>query len=568
MRMKRLVFLCALIITFALGGTTQPVRADEKQELLEIRNTTLNLIEALVEEGLLPRKKADKLIREAEARAEQEAEQARTAAPVATATAAGVAAGTTAAAADPDVVRVSYVPDFVRDEIRDEVRAELREDVLADVRETAKTERWGIPGALPEWTSRFKFYGDVRVRGQADLYGSDNLPNTYLDFNRVNAAGGIIPAGRGAFLNTNRDSYRGRVRARLGMNIKITDNVKAGLRITTGNLRDPVSTNQSLANYEGRYQIGLDRVFLEYDGFTENDFQWLQLQAGRIPNPWLHTNLVWDRDLSFEGAVAKFRADLSSNDSLYAMDSGGQSVFLTAGIFPLQERDQELPDFTNKWLAGGQTGLDWTFDDQSNLKFGVAYYHYENVQGVRNTFNSNAQNSTAPIFVQKGNNMFNILNNNDPDSQLFALASKFEIFNVTARYDYAGFAPVHVIVTGDYAHNFGFNQQEVMNRTGIEFRKRVDAWQARVQVGWPKIRKWLDWNLFFGYKYIERDSVLDAFNDSDFHLGGTDAKGFVLGGNLGLTYNTWLRWRWLSANEIDGPPLAIDVLQMDVNARF
>jgi hypothetical protein len=26
--------------------------------------------------------------------------------------------------------------------------------------------------------------------------------------------------------------------------------------------------------------------------------------------------------------------------------------------------------------------------------------------------------------------------------------------------------------------------------------------------------------------------------------------------------------RWLSADEIDGPPLAIDILQVDVNAKF
>ena len=31
--------------------------------------------------------------------------------------------------------------------------------------------------------------------------------------------------------------------------------------------------------------------------------------------------------------------------------------------------------------------------------------------------------------------------------------------------------------------------------------------------------------------YAAADAVLDAFTDSDFHLGGTDAKGYYLGGN-------------------------------------
>jgi Putative porin len=62
--------------------------------------------------------------------------------------------------------------------------------------------------------------------------------------------------------------------------------------------------------------------------------------------------------------------------------------------------------------------------------------------------------------------------------------------------------------------------------------------------------------------------VFAAFNDSDFHLDGTNAKGYVVGGSFVVYPNVWLRARWLSAEEIDGPPLAIDVLQIDLNAKF
>jgi Putative porin len=62
--------------------------------------------------------------------------------------------------------------------------------------------------------------------------------------------------------------------------------------------------------------------------------------------------------------------------------------------------------------------------------------------------------------------------------------------------------------------------------------------------------------------------VLDAFTESDFHLGGTDAKGYRLSAKYGLSKNVWLRGNWLSATEIDGPPLAIDVFQFDLNAKF
>ena len=65
----------------------------------------------------------------------------------------------------------------------------------------------------------------------------------------------------------------------------------------------------------------------------------------------------------------------------------------------------------------------------------------------------------------------------------------------------------------------------------------------------------LAWRAFVAYHYAERDSLLDAFTDSDIHRGGTDAEGYIIGGELGLTNNTWARLRYLSADEIDGPPL-------------
>ena len=89
-----------------------------------------------------------------------------------------------------------------------------------------------------------------------------------------------------------------------------------------------------------------------------------------------------------------------------------------------------------------------------------------------------------------------------------------------------------------------------------------------ITIGADAIRKLHDWQVFVGYRYLERDAVLDAFTDSDFHLGGTDAKGWILGGDYGLARNTWLTLRYLSADEIDGPPLGIDVLQLDLNTRF
>jgi hypothetical protein len=82
------------------------------------------------------------------------------------------------------------------------------------------------------------------------------------------------------------------------------------------------------------------------------------------------------------------------------------------------------------------------------------------------------------------------------------------------------------------------------------------------------------WRVFFGYRYLQRDAVLDLFTDSDFHGGGTDAQGFIVGGELSLPAGISARARYLAADEIDGPVFAPganfvqDVFMLDFTSRF
>ena len=68
--------------------------------------------------------------------------------------------------------------------------------------------------------------------------------------------------------------------------------------------------------------------------------------------------------------------------------------------------------------------------------------------------------------------------------------------------------------------------------------------------------------------YVKRDAVLDAWTDADFHEGGTNTKGYYVWSSFGIAKNTWVRLRYLSANEIDGARYGLDVWQLDLNARF
>ena len=506
---------------------SQPAWSAEKNDPPAVDPTTRKLIRLLVEQGVLTPAKADALLREAE-------KPGPATAPVEN------------AKPEPDVVRVPYVPETIKNEIREQIKQE----VLTQ----AKQERWGDPGTLPEWLNRIRWEGDVRLRYEKDLFPPGN-PSATLNYQAVNSAGGFANAGVNAYINDTEDRNRLRLRARLAVLAKVNDSLEAGLRFASGSTSDPVSTNQTLGNTFNHNNIVLDRAYLRFDPKPG-----LTIWGGKIPNPWFSTDLVWDEDLNFDGLAATFRPKLS--DRL--------TSFSTFGWFPIQEIERSGND---KYLVGAQTGFDWKFSENHSVKMGLAYYDYRHISGQRT--DSGLLDYLAPQFVQKGNSMFHLRNDTLLTTGLFALAPEFKELNLTASWDMAAFDPVHVVLSGDYVKNIGFDREEILQRTGLNIEPKTSGYQVKLAVGAPVIKKRADWQFIMAYKYLERDAVLDAFTDSDFHLGGTDAKGWILGGSYGLAANTWLSLRWLSADEIDGPPnslttspLAIDVLQIDINAKF
>ena len=94
------------------------------------------------------------------------------------------------------------------------------------------------------------------------------------------------------------------------------------------------------------------------------------------------------------------------------------------------------------------------------------------------------------------------------------------------------------------------------------------AWILAFQIGSPALEKFGDWQAGFGYRYVESDAVVDGFTDSDFAGGATNVQGFTFGGNFALSRAVRCGARWMSSNQIAGPPLSTDILQIDLNAKF
>ena len=562
-----------MLTAVSLAVATSMAHAGERESLESLRQTTLNLIEALVQSGVLPRDKADALLRDAQRKATDAV--APNVAEVAPAATAGALVG--AAAAKP-VQRVPYVSETMRAQIRNEVK----EEVLSQ----ARLERWGVPNA-PSWVDRIRIDGDFRYRYQSDRYDPDNTPaEVYAeaelgdigrlsrapDFGALafNDAGTPVPLA-----STQGSRDRERIRLRLGLTAKVTDEVGVGVRLASGNDSDRVSTNQTLGQNFNKYQIFIDRAFVKVD-----PTDWLSIRAGRIPNPWFHTDMAWSDNLNFEG-VATTASWLASN--------GTMAPFATLGWFPLKEEEQGVRG--RRTLMGAQVGSSFELDSRTKFKLGLAYYKYHNLAGMDDTDYPSV--GGVPVvnpatfgryeypagLRQKGNTVFET--GPITEDPKWGLAYRFAPVVLTGSAEFRHFSPYTLTLTGEYAKNSAFDVADFQRRAGASYAGvdpggKDDGYQLKVAFGAAEVQEAGQWQVSATYRHVGSDAVLDAFTDSDLGLGGTNLEGYILGLSYGLYRNTSLGVRYLSSNSIDTTinslyPTAkfgVNTLQVDFNVRF
>lgn len=541
----------ALLTSLCLALTPVAVRADERADLEQLRGSLTEMIEALVASGALSRVKADEIL--AKTRARQSSAAPGTPRATTAASAAAGAAGAAAVASQPalpgvrsdaprEPVRVQYVPDSIKRDIKEQVK----QDVMAQ----ARIERWGEPGALPEWADRLRFEADLRTRFQIENFAPGNAPASVL----------YAPDGLGTnyadLTNSTEDRYRPTLRARFGVLGKINDHWASAIRLSTGSNVGPVSTSSTSGDPNDRFSVKIDRAFLRWA--PSND---LAFTTGRMPNPYFSSDMMFATDLGFDGAAAS--GAFAFNDTL--------KMIGVAGAFMLKESSLGK----DRWMSGLQAGFQWRPGPQWGMRLAVARYDYHNVEGYIDDSNygtpSYALNEYERGFRQKGNSLFRI---NDPINDTAGLTkwgqvSKFNVDALTFGFEAAHFDPMLIDVSGEFIRNRGFNLEDIRERLrGSEISQGTTGYQFRVALGNRAVVKRHDWQSNLTFRNVQKDATLDAFTDPDCGLGGTNMRCTILGFNYGLDRNVMAGFRWLSARQIEGPQFKVDTFQIDLVTRF
>jgi hypothetical protein len=512
-------------------------------------------------------------------------------------------------------MRVPYIPAPVRDQIKQELKNEIMQQ--------ARAEGWAAPdGAAPEWTRRIQIGGDIRFRSESDLFARGNATNL-IDYDRFNRTGpiDIVNQPQFPFLNTREDKWNQfRIRARLNLNAQITKGVDAGLMLATGDDNGPISTNASLGGGFGKRDFWLQQAWFRLSptdslsltfGRAPNPFTHADAMAGRFPNAFNSTDLLFDRDLAFDGATVDigFKPwlpegwDLRVRGGVYSLDYGDPN-FVSA--------DQTKRSFPEKYLFSAQAEATAPVGG-AEVTLGAAYHVFRNVQGglsdLCNIYQGVKECSTdasRPFFLRKGNTLSYLrqiaIDPNfvptagqlfQPQPQYAGLVFGYRLLNGMASVSIPLGDDKSAKLTGEYVRNLAFHRSDLcrfgqlsqpLNNLGptptggtgdvctatnaTPFVGGNTGYQIQAAVGYKQPRRAGQWQIEGGYRYVESDAVLDSFTDSDFHLGGTNAKGYFVGGTYGIFDRVNLGARWLSANEISGPPLGIDVLLVDLEVIF
>jgi hypothetical protein len=399
----------------------------------------------------------------------------------------------------------------------------------ADTADLAKAKT----SKLPEWLSYMTPFGDVRFRNEG-FYHQPHLQGQDVTANN-----------------------RERIRARVGLRVNYGDEVGATVRIATGNINDPISTNQTLTGNFTPFSINLDWAYLTLSPGKTFDMRpgMVTVNAGKFPNPMFRVGeLVYDEDLSPEGFNEVFALlDKPIGDpKRTSLDQ--LKIYLEQWTF------SQINNRADGWMFGGQVNPSMHIGPVQ-IDAGIGQYWWLNPDAIAQATSRNTTAYTASGAPVANSNFNSTLVN----------TNQIVLKKIQPPTQKGGKQPTPFTSTTGFLSDFNqtdLNLQATVPNVvraqplkffleGVNNWGAVDkgfGWQGGVQLGQTKIRG--DWAAYALYEYLQQDAVISAFSWSDFGVGGTNEKGPVVGFNYQLLNPLTVSTRAYFTNFIDRPWVA------------
>ncbi len=377
------------------------------------------------------------------------------------------------------------------------------------------------------------------------------------------------------------DRTRERYRVRLNVDARLGESFTGGISLASGDIGQPISTNQTTNQFFARKPFFLDKAFAQYE---PRELPFLTLVGGKFAYPWYSTELTWDKDLNPEGVAEKLDFDVKTGPL--------EQLNLVAFQLPFAENHYTTStnkSYFNSMLYGGQVQMVFGLPGGAKLSGYSAYYDWQNADAVafallapaENFSVTNGQSPLEGLLALEANGEMNSIATVNSSANGVAtlrsanFASRFGLFDNILRLDLpAASAKWPLRVIGDYVQNTRAcsNGGSIPSGATLNFpciaRERRGYWlEARA----GETKKKGDWEFSYTRIYADREAVLGAFNYSELR-----ASSNVTAHRVELFYeaanNVQLAWTGIFARPINSPGTTAEPfterLQFDVTYFF
>lgn len=438
----------------------------------------------------------------------------------------------------------------------EEENQKLLNSSLADAPSSA--EKIKLTGPVKELI----LYGDLGLR-----YQWDNSQATYY----------VNPKGE-AVTEHGEQRSRWRFRLRLNADFQLTDGWFGGVGLASNQTPDSGYTT-----FDGgfrNYDVYLSRAFV---GWNASD--WATFIAGKQPNPFYTTELLWDLNINPVGVVEQIR--LHKLFGWGGEASGATPAFelaLLAGqLFFDDNNEYNLYSDNNRdaTIFEQQLIASYRFSNNTKVTIAPAFLAYNAAKSAPvNVAPFSKKNDGLPLWVGESRGLAILQVPGDVSFDLFGRKAKF-LWDFS--YNFRGEERVRDVygLTSDPVPLVDASGSVVGFLPGATHSSRDDfAWLVGLQFG--ENRKKNDWSVFLNYREVGLAAVDPNINEGTWGASRTNLRGFRGGIAYNFTDFTVASVTYMQADRIrkdlyggeaTGGARVADlhlsqILQFDLNVKF
>src|SRR5688500_18607381 len=227
----------------------------------------------------------------------------------------------------------------------------LTVDEANELREEADkgfNSAYQVKSGLPDWVTSLRIGGDFR--GRYENFSSDEP----------------------SFI----DRHRFRYRVRPGIVATLRDNFEVGFRLTSSEAQgtfggDPISGNSTFQDNASKKFAYIDLAYAKWTAVNNADWS-LNLTVGKMENPFVFSDMVFDGDYTPEGFAQQFGFNVTD----------AHQIKFNLGQFALDELSTDSED---PYMFGAQLRLESTWTKHIATSIGIAALAITHDESLRET---------------------------------------------------------------------------------------------------------------------------------------------------------------------------------------